>query len=283
MDWDRARHLLPVTLLYTANTGFALAGLQALNIPMYNALKRLSPIIVLVLKALMTRKAPSTGTTLSVTVIVAGCVVAASGDLAFDARGYVCALLSCLLQASYLLLVETTGETTRCAAAALCKTCRSTPRMDSRRGEVVICRPVDHRFWVRFAGAEKGITTAELLEYNALLSLPFLGILMLVTGEAWTCWGRYAAAQAQNPLFTLLVALCSALGVLLNFALFFCTVYNSALTTTVVGVLKGVFATVLGFFWMNHVQFHWVNAVSAAWADWGRRMAWCGRRRRGQR
>lgn len=68
-DWGRAKALLPVTLLYTANTGFALAGLQALNIPMYNALKRLSPIIVLAMKAVMTRKLPSLGTTLSVSMV----------------------------------------------------------------------------------------------------------------------------------------------------------------------------------------------------------------------
>ena len=37
-------------------------------------------------------------------------------------------------------------------------------------------------------------------------------------------------------------------GMLLNYALFLCTLTNSALTTTVVGVLKGVASTLLGFF-----------------------------------
>ena len=40
-----------MTVLYTANVGFSLFGLKTLNIPMYNVLKRLTPIIVLVVKA----------------------------------------------------------------------------------------------------------------------------------------------------------------------------------------------------------------------------------------
>lgn len=39
---------------------------------------------------------------------------------------------------------------------------------------------------------------------------------------------------------------CSLMGCLLNYALFLCTTTNSALTTTIVGVLKGVAATALG-------------------------------------
>lgn len=45
---QRAWSLAPVTLLYVSNVAFALMGLQNLNIPMYNTLKRLTPVIVLV-------------------------------------------------------------------------------------------------------------------------------------------------------------------------------------------------------------------------------------------
>lgn len=44
---QRAWTLAPVTLLYVSNVAFALMGLQNLNIPMYNTLKRLTPVIVL--------------------------------------------------------------------------------------------------------------------------------------------------------------------------------------------------------------------------------------------
>jgi hypothetical protein len=48
LNWQRAWSLAPVTLLYVSNVAFALMGLQNLNIPMYNTLKRLTPVIVLV-------------------------------------------------------------------------------------------------------------------------------------------------------------------------------------------------------------------------------------------
>ena len=43
----KAWALLPVTLLYISNVALALLGLQTLNIPMYNTLKRLTPVLVL--------------------------------------------------------------------------------------------------------------------------------------------------------------------------------------------------------------------------------------------
>ncbi|KAK8952904.1 hypothetical protein KSP40_PGU005975 [Platanthera guangdongensis] len=43
-----AKKLLPLSLFYNANVAFALASLKGVNIPMYIALKRLTPLAVLV-------------------------------------------------------------------------------------------------------------------------------------------------------------------------------------------------------------------------------------------
>ena len=43
-----ARAMLPLSLCYNANVAFALASLAGVNIPMYIALKRLTPLAVLV-------------------------------------------------------------------------------------------------------------------------------------------------------------------------------------------------------------------------------------------
>ncbi len=53
-------------------------------------------------------------------------------------------------------------------------------------------------------------------------------------------------------------------GCLLNYALFLCTNLNSALTTTIVGVLKSVVAVVLGFFLLGGVKFNAVNVIGIA-------------------
>lgn len=48
MNLATAKKLLPVSVFYNANVAFALASLKGVNIPMYIALKRLTPLAVLV-------------------------------------------------------------------------------------------------------------------------------------------------------------------------------------------------------------------------------------------
>ena len=55
-----AKKLLWVPLFYNANVAFALASLKGVNIPMYIAIKRLTPLAVLVTGFLSGKKRPST-------------------------------------------------------------------------------------------------------------------------------------------------------------------------------------------------------------------------------
>lgn len=48
VDILTARKLLPISLFYNANVAFALASLKGVNIPMYIAIKRLTPLAVLI-------------------------------------------------------------------------------------------------------------------------------------------------------------------------------------------------------------------------------------------
>ena len=196
--------LLPIVLLYQANVVFALAGLSALSVPVYNVVKRTTPVLVLAYHAAHGR-APSRTTSATVLVTVGGCVVAGYGDLDWNLAGYANALTSCALQAAYLLLVERTGATGR-------------------------------------------FSSTELLYFNAVLSLPPLALLAATSGQAHQAAPALGAMlRGTDPWGLAVLALCLPLGMLLNFALFLCTTTNSALTTTIVGVLKGVASTTLGF------------------------------------
>lgn len=51
----------------------------------------------------------------------------------------------------------------------------------------------------------------------------------------------------------------NSVGVVLNYSLFLCTEKNSALTTSLVGVLKSVLQTVIGIFTFGGIQFNTLN------------------------
>jgi len=50
--------------------------------------------------------------------------------------------------------------------------------------------------------------------------------------------------QSYSFSFLMILILSLVMGIVLNFTMFLCTIVNSALTTTIVGVLKGVVSTV---------------------------------------
>jgi len=208
-----AKKLAPVAILYNANVAFALASLSKVSVPTYNTLKRLTPAVVLLAnKTLRPQKPdPSRGVVGSISLVVLGCIVAGAGDLAFDLAGYLSGVASCLLQATYLIVVEITG-------------------------------------------AERGVGSAELLAYNALLSTPIVFALTSATGELASAVTRLGTLSEGAGFVTCFVGALS-MGMLLNYSQFLCTMKNSALTTTVVGVLKGVASTALGFVLLGGVKF----------------------------
>jgi hypothetical protein len=50
--------------------------------------------------------------------------------------------------------------------------------------------------------------------------------------------------QTASVSFTVILIISLVMGIVLNYTMFWCTIVNSALTTTIVGVLKGVGSTV---------------------------------------
>ncbi|CAI7852729.1 unnamed protein product [Closterium sp. NIES-53] len=230
-DWNSARSLSGVVFFYNANVAFALAAVEALSIPVYHVLKRLTPVMVLCAKYLIGDGSPPLEVCMSVLAVVSGCFLAGAGDLSFDARGYLWAIVSCMLQTAYLILVERSGS-------------------------------------------QKGFTTNDLLVYNGVMSFPVLAGLTLITGEAQRSIPRlFELSYGPDSLgFAILFVVSLGVGVLLNYSLFFCTISNSALTTTIVGTLRSVLGTTIGFFVLGGVKAtplivagSSVNTVGGVW------------------
>ncbi|XP_031276438.1 UDP-galactose/UDP-glucose transporter 7 isoform X2 [Pistacia vera] len=217
VDMTTAKKLLPVSLFYNANVAFALASLKGVNIPMYIAIKRLTPLAVLIAGFFSGKGKPTTQVALSVLLTAAGCIIAAIGDFSFDLFGYSLALISVFFQTMYLVLVEKSG-------------------------------------------AEDGLSSVEIMFYNSFLSLPFLLFLILITGEFPNSLSLLIA-KSYSFTFLVILTLSLVMGIVLNFTMFLCTIVNSALTTTIVGVLKGVGSTTLGFVVLGGVQVHTLNVT----------------------
>ncbi|KAL8499449.1 hypothetical protein ACS0TY_022422 [Phlomoides rotata] len=206
---DTAKKLLLVSLFYNANVAFALASLKGVNIPMYIAIKRLTPLTVLIAGFFSGKGRPSTQVTLSVVLTAAGVIIAALGDFSFDLLGYSMALISVFFQTMYLVLVEKSG-------------------------------------------AEDGLSSVEIMFYNSILSLPFLLFLIIATGE-FPDSVSILYAKSTSFSFLVLLLLSMVMSIALNYTMFLCTIVNSALTTTIVGVLKGVVSTVCDFNFLSSI------------------------------
>ncbi|ROT75065.1 hypothetical protein C7M84_006406 [Penaeus vannamei] len=102
--------LLP-SLCYSMHATLSLIALEGMNIPMYGALKRCTPLVNLVLSVVYLKKpVPSPLLITSVFTITFGCLVAGLSDPTFDGFAYAMGSLSVVTQALYLTLVQQCGE-----------------------------------------------------------------------------------------------------------------------------------------------------------------------------
>jgi solute carrier family 35 protein len=207
--------LVVISILYSANVGIALVALSSLNIPMYSTFKRLTVSVVLIGEYLILKKKPTLTVVLCVAVMSIGAVIAGAGDAAFSLSGYSMAAVSCVVQASYLIIVAKKEK-------------------------------------------ELDINSFGLLNYNSILSLPFVVLVGIFKGE-WSSALEYPQLSEFSFIFNFFMA--CALGALLNYSIFVCTVINSPLTLTVSGQAKSLITMTVGLFTFGGVKLTALNAI----------------------
>mgnify|MGYP001249688399 CR=1 FL=1 len=101
------KEFLPASLLFALHATLSLFALHGMNIPMYGAIKRSTPLASLTLSGVVLRKTiPSNQIVLSILLITFGCLIASMGDLEFDGHAYAMGLLSVFAQGGYLTYVQ---------------------------------------------------------------------------------------------------------------------------------------------------------------------------------
>ncbi|XP_033135899.1 UDP-galactose/UDP-glucose transporter 7-like [Brassica rapa] len=125
---------------------------------------------------------------------------------------------------------------------------------------------------VEKSGAQDGVSSIEIMFYNSFLSLPFLSFLIIATSEFPNSISLLLAKCSYLPFLVILV-LSLVMRIVLNFTMFLCTIVNSAITTTIVGVLKGVGSTTLGFVLLGGVEVHALKFERVRFS--GQHSWWC--------
>lgn len=92
---------------------------------------------------------------------------------------------------------------------------------------------------------ELDLNSFGLLNYNSILSLPFVVLVGFIKDEYTSAW-NYTHWTETYFIFNFTMA--CALGAFLNYSIFVCTVINSPLTLTVSGQIKSIFTVTFGFF-----------------------------------
>lgn len=189
---------------------------------MYTTLRRTTVVFVMLLEWLISRKTSTATTKASVGLMVLGALLAGLHDLNFDLFAYVIVVIYNLCTALYLVLIN------------------------------------------RIATAEKSRPVAvrmekyDLMYYNNLVSIPVLLLVVAATGEG-------AAARDcpywNDPGFVLSVFASSVLAFVLNYAIFWNTSVNSALTQTVSGQAKDVLVVLAGFVMFDDASPELLNVL----------------------
>ncbi|CAD7968602.1 unnamed protein product [Amoebophrya sp. A25] len=98
------QHLFLCTAAKAANMYFSFLSMKYTSLPVYNVLKRMSPLVALVLDSFVRSRSYPLLAKVGMLCVLGGALVTGSGDLDFDLLGYACALLAVIGQSSYLVL-----------------------------------------------------------------------------------------------------------------------------------------------------------------------------------
>jgi len=99
--------------------------------------------------------------------------------------------------------------------------------------------------YVQKTGVEKNVSALYVTYINSINCVPLLLIETVANGNLLK---SIEFPGFYETSFVIAFALNVILGCLLNYTLFLCAAMNSALTTSIVGVIKGVISTTVGFF-----------------------------------
>lgn len=107
--------------------------------------------------------------------------------------------------------------------------------------------------FVKRSGLDTGMSSLGILYYHSILSLPFITIIIMATGEMTPVM---AYENWTSPGFITILFMSLIMGLVLNYALFLCTELTSPTSTVVSGQVKAMAQTVVGMYTFGGVDMN---------------------------
>lgn len=253
-DADTLRASVPLGVLYVGNVAAGLAGLKLVNVPLFFAIRRLTPLVIMGLEYALYRKVADATTHAAVAISVAGTLIAAWDTLSSDWVGYAITLANNAVTAG-LYVAQRRFSSGR------------PPGTMTAFGIVYLNSVVRVRWVVRRLVGGQGAGNGCCTDYSLRrpshrphslspshrpsvpqVALPLSAALAVATGEL-PALAAFPYLGDARFLGSLLLA--SSMGLALTYTSVLSTTYNSPLATSVTGNVKDLATTLLGAMWFT--------------------------------
>jgi len=212
-------------VLFVLNIAVGFLGLRLVNVPMFLAVRRTTTVFVMLGEWAILSRTPSSMAVTAVALIATGTVVAGSQTFAAEFMGFLFTIGNNILTASTLPVLTT---------LPVCSAFMPSPHPPRL---VAVGLNISRKF-----SDETSTSGFGMVYYNSLTALPLSLALVVLSGELSTL----QAFEGYTVGFWAATGLASCLGVVMTFAVFWCTTTNSPVVTSVAGNMKDIVSTFIG-------------------------------------
>jgi len=293
ISWQIIKDIVPISLMFLGNIISGLGGTRNLSLPMFTALRRFSILMTMLAEWYVLSSKPTSEMYVAVALMVGGSSVAAFFDFSYDGAGYLLVFTNnffTALNGVYMKKALTSDNLRKNNMAILYYNslfsaifmflyyaCEAA--LVAQQNYVLIYGDGSGSGVDSLPGRRSLISSgAEMLAMASGASGGGLGIGSILPQEfqfnqlAGGGGGGGGGVQLKqstleivwsfegwDQTFTAMFIVGALLGSVLNYSIFLCTQYNSALTTAVIGCLKNVATSYVGMIYFSDFVFNWPN------------------------
>ena len=283
------KEILPISLMFLGNIISGLGGTRNLSLPMFTVLRRFSIMFTMLAEWYVLSSKPTDHMVYAVAMMIGGSSIAASFDFSWDVTGYVLVMLNNIftaLNGVYMKKAQTSDLLKKNNMAilyfnsafsaffmilyfiveAMLVAQRNSSAVLLGSSGTGITEGILHLAGGNEAG---GVEVAHrmLMETGEEQAAHGLGVLNMpetppIAGLEESSLSVIAAYPGwSDSTFVVMFLTGALLGSVLNYSIFLCTQYNSALTTAVIGCLKNVATSYLGMVLFPDFVFSMPNFI----------------------